>query len=429
MNAAGGSLPLLRCRFVRPLGVALTAIAVLAVLAASTDALAWDAGGEIDMRYRQVVGGTIFGRNAATISQTVDTDIIISIEVGGTSGPNDTDPGSLSISNLGTLATPRALGDVDVNVGPLTLIDSVVSGRFVVTRPTSVMVMRLSTLGPGSDITVSNGGTFTCELSHIYPVIRAGGIARVSGCTGSVGSVIGADIEIDSSALTSGNFQGKQVITDSTVTGISGTLRQGEFDFTNVTLDMQSGFTVGGNTTGAVPTDTDFVLNASLFETDTGTIRAGLGIATDFEMQGASSWLSFGLFTVIHETTHLDINSGSRIDARADFYISSAFVTIGSGTATSSRIDVGGDLILDGSLPGALTIENGAVVDVDGTLTIGPNATVNLNGGLLRVDAFDNQGTFNENGGTFIVPEPTGAVSALAAALTLAWLRRGRRRA
>ncbi len=66
--------------------------------------------------------------------------------------------------------------------------------------------------------------------------------------------------------------------------------------------------------------------------------------------------------------------------------------------------------------------EIGGVVDVDGTLTIGPLATLNLNGGTLRVGNLDNQGMLNENGGTLIVPEP--AMPAFAALLALALVAR-----
>lgn len=79
------------------------------------------------------------------------------------------------------------------------------------------------------------------------------------------------------------------MITNTTVTGTNGNLRQGEFDFENVSLDMQGDFTVGGNTTSAPPTDTDFVLTSSLFESETGSVRAGVGIATTFEMRGTAA--------------------------------------------------------------------------------------------------------------------------------------------
>ena len=77
MNAPARSFPLPLHSMIR-----LLRGAVLALAAAPAGA-AWDASGEVDMRYRTEVGGTLFGRTAATISETLDTDIIVSLEVGG----------------------------------------------------------------------------------------------------------------------------------------------------------------------------------------------------------------------------------------------------------------------------------------------------------------------------------------------------------
>jgi hypothetical protein len=80
-----------------------------------------------------------------------------------------------------------------------------------------------------------------------------------------------------------------------------------------------------------------------------------------------------------------------------------------SGVPSASRIDVAGDLDLGLSVASTLAIEAGGYVDVDGTLTIGPLSTLNL------------------NGGTLIVPEAAGVAPPLTAALALALLRRRRR--
>lgn len=427
MDAPLRAFPLPHEPLIRLLGAAVLALAAQTA-EAQPDAL-WSGSGEISMTYREQAGGTVYGRNASNIHETIETDIISTIEVGGVSGPSDDDPGSLSLSNVGDDEAPRDLGDVDVNVGTLSLNDSIVSGRFAVTRPTSVMTMLLSELRSTSVFTVSTGGTFTAQVSHVAISVREGGIARISGCTGSVGSTIGADVEIDSSTLGSSGFRGKQVVTNSTITGPQGSIREGESHFDASSLDVVGDLTVGGNTTSAPPTDTDLIMTSSVFESGTGAVRAGVGLATTFEMRGASTWRSFGPFAISNPTTQADINSGSRIDARADFILGGSFVTIGSTTATSSRIDVAGDFDLAPTIAGTLTIEDGGVVDVDGTLVIGPLATLNLNGGTLRVGALDNSqgGVLNENGGTLIVPEPASAAALVAASLALAGLRRRRR--
>lgn len=412
------------------LGIAAIVIALAATRAEAQPGASWSASGDVSMRYRTTSGGPVYGRNASSIDETIETDLITSINVGATTGSANGDPGSLSIEDVGDDEAPRELGDVNVRFGTLTLNDSFVSGRIELSRPTASLVMRLSAIYDPQAVVVGSGATFTAEASGIGGSVGAGGIARVSGCTGSLGSRIGADIEIDASILNSGNFQGKQVITNTTVTGFIGTLRQGEFEFENVSLDMEEGFTVGGNTTSAPPTDTDFILTNSVFESATGFVRAGVGIATDFVMRG-STWRSFGVFQIVGNDTQADIGSGSRIDARSDVGIGNAHVTVAS-IAEESRIDVAGDFYLDGGAPSEttldpptlLTVGPGGVVDVEGTLTIGAFSTLTIDGGTVRVGALDNQGILNDPGGRLTVPEASGAAPVIAAALALAWLRR-----
>ena len=123
------------------------------------------------------------------------------------------------------------------------------------------------------------------------------------------------------------------------------------------------------------------------------------------------------------------MRSASRIKSLGDLWIGLSDVTVGSTTGSDSHIDVDGNLELGrfsaGSVTfGTLTIEDGGYVDVGGTLTIHPAATLNLNGGTLRVGVLDNQGTLNENGGTLIVPEP--GAPGIAALLALGALTRCR---
>ena len=134
--------------------------------------------------------------------------------------------------------------------------------------------------------------------------------------------------------------------------------------------------------------------------------QGGNVVTTDFAMRD-SMWRSFGPFAIQNSLTQVEIESGSRIDARSDFRIGGATATIGSTSETPSRIDVAGNFDPEGTLPGSLTIEDGGVVDVDGTLTIGQLGTLNLNeGGTLRVGylVFEQDGVLNENGATLVVP-------------------------
>ncbi|RIK99320.1 MAG: hypothetical protein DCC71_20495 [Proteobacteria bacterium] len=389
------------------------------------------ASGDVSVLYRLPGSGTVYGANAATIGSLPFDAIVASIEIGDSGLIANQDTGSLSIAGVGDAQTPRDLGDVDVKVGDLDVNGSFLTGRItlgvaVQSQFTDPSAGNLSVLLSDIDDIVVLNGLLTAQVSSIAATVRENGRALISGCTGSIGSTIGAEVEIDASTLSSAGFRGAQVVKNSTVTGSQGSFREGVFDVEATSVDVQNDLSVGGNTTSAPPTDTDLVMTSSVFESGTALVRSGAGLATNLEMRGASTWRSFGLFTILNETTQVDINSGSRIDARADFRSASAAVTVRSTTGSSARIDVAGDFDLDGSSASALTIEDGGVVDVDGTLTIGPLATLNLNGGTLRVGVLDEQGVLNENGGTLIVPEAAGSAPPFAAALTLALLRRRR---
>lgn len=107
-------------------------------------------------------------------------------------------------------------------------------------------------------------------------------------------------------------------------------------------------------------------------------------------------------------------------------------MTVQSSVGTDSRIDVAGDLGHGNAdevtfFPGTLTIEDGGYVSVDGTLYTRPLATLNLNGGTLRVTNLVQEGTLNENGGTLVVPEAGSMASGIAAAIALGCRRATRR--
>jgi hypothetical protein len=235
-------------------------------------------------------------------------------------------------------------------------------------------------------------------------------------------------VSITDSTINAGlpNFRGNTTIAGGTITSVMGTIVDGMIqigDSGNPTdWDASGTITVGANT---VPTD--LLVYESAIESDIAYVRGG-GI-TNLVMQGAALWRSNGLFQFQGATVTADLNSASRIEAGTDLWIGQSQVTVRSGVGAESRIDVAGDLGL-GTFTvnsfsfGTLTIEDGGYVDVGGTLTIHPLATLNLNGGTLRVGALDNQGTLTENGGTLIVPEPT--TTAFAALVSLAVLVRRR---
>lgn len=78
-------------------------LAFLALAASPAEAQleSWGASGDVRMRYRTEVGAPLLTRTAATVPETVESDIIVDLKIGGTSSIADEDPGTMSLSSVG----------------------------------------------------------------------------------------------------------------------------------------------------------------------------------------------------------------------------------------------------------------------------------------------------------------------------------------
>jgi len=413
---------------------------VLLLLLAAAPALAqpgasWTESGIVDILVYPVDGGG--GRVNRDAASVLESDTIDEIQIGDSGLVGNQIPGTLAIEGVGSVETPRHLGDVTVSVGDLDLNGAIVdAGAIRIGVDTSSAQHDPS---PGSmsillsdvrnDVTVRNG-TLGCQASSLAGLtVLDDGHAQVSGCLlEAVSTTGGAELSIQGSTVNAAapNLRGTTTIASTTIDSAGGTIVEGEIRIGEpglpVIWDSSSTITVGQN----VHT-TDLIVTESTIESGTAILRGG-GL-TGVALQGAATWRAIDLFQVLGGTVTLDVNSGSRVHALDRLWLALGQVTVGSGVEADSRIDVDGDFGLgnvdeDSFSTGTLTIEDAGVVDVDGTLYIRPLATLNLNGGTLRVSQLVNEGTLNENGGTLIVPEAVGAAPALAALAAL-----GRRRA
>jgi hypothetical protein len=396
----------------------------------------WTESGDVTITYRLVEGGTIYGKEAHEI---IETDIIDEITVGESGLIGNQQTGTLRIEGIGDAVTPRDLGDVFVLVGSLELNDAVADSNFIrvgvnvqsqfTDLSEGTLTVLLSDLS--NDVTIRNG-LLSCSASRIGGItIGELGRALIADCVIEAVSISnGAEVSIDGSTIDAGlpRFSGNTVVKNTTIFSTMGTINDGVIDIGRsgepVNWNAAGTITVGGNAV-----DTDLTMTDSLLASTDAYVRGG-GIV-DFVMQGASIWRTTGLFRFSSSSVTADVNGASHIEVGTNLWIAGSLVTVRSGVGVDSRIEVAGDFGLgnvdeDSFSNGTLTIEDGGYVSVDGTFTIRPLATLNLNGGTLRVSAFDNQGTFNENGGTLIVPEP--ATSAVAAWLALALAARCGRR-
>lgn len=418
----------------RPVPLLLLPLLALAALpAAAQPGASWTETGDVTILVYAPGGGVRFGREAADV---LDSDIIDEITVGKSGTVATQKTGTLTIEGVGTVEAARDLGDVFVLVGLLELNDVFVDGRWIrigstidtaLTDPsTGTLSVTLSEVS--SDVTVRRG-TLTCQASLMGSVtVLDDGYAQISGC--SIGYITGdglSETSIDISTIQGASFRGTTNVSSSTLHTTNATAVEGDITIGAtgaVSWDDAGAIVIGQNALA-----TNFtVANSSTVAAQTTEFRGGG--ATHVVLQAASTWRSFGLLSVQSALTTLDVNSASRIDARSDLWIGSgAGVTVRSGVGTDSRIDVAGNLGVGqfnqtGFGPGTLTIEDGGVVDVAGTLYIAPAATVNLDGGTLRVTNLVQDGTLNENGGTLIVPEAGATASTIAAMLAVVRMRR-----
>ena len=409
--------------------------ALLAVaLAADTRAASWSESGNVDIRVIEAGGpSTPVGKDASNV---LDTDTVDSIDVGKSGLLASQQTGTLTISGAGEVGSPRDLGDVEVKVGLLELNDAIVGSKFlrvgivISSQFTDPSQGTLSvTLSDVSNAVTIRNGFLTCQASRMANItVDNASHAQIAGCVIEAFSSAGASESfISGSTLNVGlpNFRGNMTVSTSTITSINGTVVDGTIGIGGLPggtdWDASGTITVGQNLLPTVMT-----VSGSTIESGTAHVRDG---PTDLVLGGAASWRAIDLFQFQGAAVTADVRDASRIESLGDLWIGLSDVTVRSSAGDDSHIDVDGNLELGrfsaGSVTfGTLTIEDGGYVDVGGTLTIHPQATLNLNGGTLRVGTLDNQGTLNENGGTLIVPEP--GAPGIAALLVLGVLARCR---
>jgi hypothetical protein len=424
MPAAARALTLLR-----PIGIALA----LAEPAESQPG-AWSESGYVHILVYPNGGGSRGGREA---SEVLETDLIDEILIGNNGLVGNQVPGSLSISGVGSAETPRTLGDVEVDVGDLTINGSIVDGEISLGVTTfsqfhdpSAGNLAITLSEMAGELVVGNGtlGASFCTLANV--TVRDLGHAFIDNCVvDHIGCTGGAELEITHSNVTAGlpSYRGDVFIANSTLTSVQGqitdgTIQIGEFG-QPVSWDASQTITVGQG--GGLETD------LTLVQADVeSAIAVFQGFSTSVVMTGASVWRTAQRFQVGGSATTAEVRGGSRLASDDQLWLSGT-LTVGSTVDADSYVEVGGDLdigrtsVSSANAGGTLTIEDGGVVEVDGTLFIRALGVVNLEpGGVLRVGALANDGTLNENGGTLVVPEPDGLALALAAAGALALGRR-----
>lgn len=410
----------------------------LIIFLAATPALAqsvalFNESGYVDILCRVGSDPTLIPVEADDILDSYILEQII-IGRGGPLAQHET--GELDVEGAGATDAFRRMADVEVRNGELNLGGSLVEGSFRLGAsggdPTSTyMSIELTTI-QGS-VTASDGSTFGCLASEVDALtVTDGGYAQIIGCL--VHEITSTElallvIEQTSIEASAPEFRGNVSVGSSAITSTSGTVADGL-----VRVGAESGgveWTASSEIrVGEGSLRTDFVVENSTIESASAYI-GGEG-STGLFLQDAATWRATDHIDVQGSQVTALVEGASRLESNGDLWIGEARVTVRSAAEAESRIDVDGDLEIgrtgaSGVGDGTLTIQDGGVVSVDGTLTIHPLATLNLDGGMLRVGALDERGVLNERGGLLIVPEPD--LASVAAGLALALLRRAQVRA
>ena len=186
-----------------------------------------------------------------------------------------------------------------------------------------------------------------------------------------------------------------------------------------------------------------------LFEVQSGDVAVESAVVTTGELEvgafetyvgiAASLWTNAGGTAVkpggSGSPVRLVIGAGTEFHELADLRVAGhpgrQHLTVnGAGTG----LEVDGDLFVGEYLDfrnrpqtftGNMTVSNGAVVIVDGTLAIRPQGVLTIeSGATVYAATVENDGTITESGGTIVVPEPAAGLGALAAFAALAWRSR-----
>lgn len=333
----------------------MVSIALAAAPATAQPVGNWSESGYVTIQVRNE--GVLQGREASGI---LENDIIDEVLIGLTRTVSNSQSGSLEISGAGEQASPRDLGEILVDFGELMVNSVVVESISQVrvgtnadtdTRDPSAgtLVVRFSQFA--IPVLLRNGNV-TCESTTGMSVSAQGGRTVFSNCAGGVSTSINASspldppvVSVDDSALTSfGPGGGTFSVSSSTIDTFGASVRAGDITIgADGPVVWNDGGTLNvrpGNSPGSLSLPP---LNFLLSSGSTIETKATVISAVDVAIQGASTWRSFDPMQMFG--THFEIRSAGIIDARSDLGVGGS-VTIGSGVAEDSRIDVGGNLNL-----------------------------------------------------------------------------------
>lgn len=414
-----------------PLRLLLLVIASL--LASSPARASWLESGFVDI---------VSNLSPAEAEDIQPGDVIDSVQVG-----SDLESGEVTVVSEGDVTTRQSLGLWRVENGQGNIQSTfgtggpfiAATGNFPVLRDGVIDVLNSDVVG---NFTAGERGTVRLTAALIDDLtVAEGGSAYLA--MGSRAEILttrtGAYVQIDESSIV-GRFSQFCRLMETTIL-----VRDSLFACANVDLSRATDMDVYPSLSpfSELRVEQALRMDGATLDVDTGIASTGKIELSPTTTQptalrvAGTSWVNTG---TVEFTRFADgpaewvISGGSRFLSQGTVKVrsqagASGLVVSGAGT----ELEVESDLLVgqtvlgvpQPTVPGTMTVGDGADVIVRGTLVIGPLAVLNLNaGGTIYAGATEIHGTVNENGGTLVLPEPGAALGAVAATSVLAWRSR-----
>lgn len=384
------------------------------------------------------------GTELVEASEVEPGDVMAYVEVGG---PSTT--GEVTVVGEGDINTPKQLGNWRIEQGTgniQTVIGTLVGGATIgasaaETSTAGVLNILNSDLGDVSSFKVYQGNlNVTASRIGFVEVFEDGALYA------SLGSRLG-NLTTQADSYTS---IVESIVSSTQRCSLRSTVVVEDSSFRCRDIEIAtSGASVADVDVRAVGVPFVTLEATDLFDVQSGDVAVESAVVTTGELTvgafetymaiAASLWTNAGGTAVepggSGSPVRLVIGAGTDFHELADVRVAghsgSQHLTVNGG---GTELEVDGDLRVGEYLDfrnrpqtftGNMTVSNGAVVIVDGTLVVRPQGVLTIeSGATVYAAATDIDGTVNENGGTLVLPEPEGALGALAALGALVLARR-----
>jgi fibronectin-binding autotransporter adhesin len=370
-----------------------------------------------------VNGAALFtGTGGMTINPTGTVNVGFGA-VGGeliVDGNLTVDHGTLQTAFFGVVSIPASSTMTVEDGGHATFADGLFfNSTYVIRDPGSQLAVNsYSVIGNGATVQVILGATLAqldvnnrIDLSA-GPIV-GGATLIVDGAGSSVvcaGNITGTQslwgqsgtVNVTLSHAATASFPGGiRMVTGTSNATVTASIQTGaSLNVGNLDIDVVNG------TTSAVLTVTDLGSSVALTPGSVLTIGATIGSATLSVNNSGTLTVGSGGSTTLNPTGVININGGG-VDLKtitdnggAFNFTAGSLSYIGGLTATTAGLTINGAGGSSGLLMSSTTLDGTKTLNVSGTTTINPLASLTLSGGTLITSILANNGTFNSTSGT-----------------------------